>query len=331
MSGGYVPEWSLKELAELSGGKVQGDQEKIIRRISTLEHATSDSIACISHPRYRKYLESTAAGAVIANAEIINDCGVNYLISDNPRAAFAKVAACLHQNREIQSGEIHATAEIADSAVIGDNVEIGAYAVIGENVVIGEGVLIGAGCVIDSECQIGSGTRIEFNVSIYRNTKIGSDCSIHAGVVIGASGFSFAQDGNDWLEIPNIGGVIIGDRVRIGAATTIDRGSIENTVIEDGVKIDNNVQIGHNVRIGANTLIVGNSGIAGSAVIGRNCLLGGLTGVVEHVVITDHVIVHSGSIVTRSISVPGTYSSNIPAQEASAWYQVLAKLRRKES
>ena len=321
-------DWTLKELAEQIDGRVKGDENKIINCVATLRNATPNSISFMSNEKHCKFLRHTMAGAIVLKEQHALDSDRNYLISDNPRAAFARIVACLHKDENGISKECHDTAVVSDTSIIADTAAIGANTVIGESVSISGDAQIGACCSIGDGVSIGAGTRIDSNVSVYRNSRIGRHCKIHSGVVIGAPGFSYELEDGQWTEVPNIGSVIIGDNVRIGAATTIDRGSIENTIIEDGVKIDNNVQIGHNVKVGENSIIAGNVGIAGSTVVGKNCMFGGQTGIVEHVEIADNVIVLSGSVVTKTILTAGTYSSNIPAQEAGKWKKVLAKLRK---
>ena len=320
--------WTLSELAGQVGGCAEGNAEKSVTHVDELQLATEDAISHCSTFAQKKFLQSTSAGIVILPEGNDWDYDGDRIIAKNPRIAFAQIVDLMHpepaNSRPYidESASVHPTATIAESVIIESNV------VIGKNTKIGDNVVVGAGTVIGDDVSIGEGTAIDFNASIYRYSVIGQNCRIYSGVVLGASGFSYERDGNEWRLIKNIGGVIIGDNVDIGASTSIDRGSIRDTIIGNGVKIDNNVQIGHNVEIGDNSLIVGNVGIAGSAKIGKRCILGGQVSIVSHVEITDDVTVQACSLITKSISASGTYSSSIPAKEASEWKRNLAGLSR---
>ncbi|MDE0308837.1 MAG: UDP-3-O-(3-hydroxymyristoyl)glucosamine N-acyltransferase [Acidiferrobacterales bacterium] len=320
--------WTLSELAEQVGGRVQGNANKSVTHVDELRHAQEDAISHCSTIAQKRYLQSTSAGIVILpegnNWGYEGDC----LLARNSRIAFAQIVDLMHPEPAnsaayiAQSAFVHPTAKIADSARIEANV------VVGENVDIGDNAVIGAGTVIGDDVIIGPGTTVDFNVSIYGHCVIGRNCRIYSCVVLGASGFSYEWDGRQWNYIRNIGGVTIGDDVDIGASTSIDRGSVRSTIIGNGVKIDNNVQIGHNVEIGDHSLIVGNVGIAGSAKIGKRCVLGGQVSIVSHVEIADDVTVQACSLITKSIATSGSYSSSIPAKEASEWKRSLASLSR---
>lgn len=319
-------QWTLSELAKQVGGRAKGNAEKSVTHVDELRHASTDAICHCSSTGQKKFLKETSAGIVILPEGFGQDYGGDCIIAINPRLAFAKVVDLLHPPSADCEPKIDDSASIHLSAVIGESVTIEANVVIGENVRIEKSVNIGAGTVIGDNVSIGEGTTIDSNVSVYSNCVIGRDCHISAGVVLGASGFSYESDGNEWSAIRNIGNVIIGDEVDIGACTTIDRGSIRSTVIGNGVKIDNNVQIGHNVEIGAHSLIVANVGIAGSAKIGKRCILGGQVAVNSHIEMVDDVTIQACSMVSKSILTSGTYSGSIPAREVSTWRRTLAHL-----
>ena len=250
------------------------------------------------------------------------------IIAKNSRLAFAQVIELLHPPVESYHVGNAESSFVHPSAVIDNSAKIDIGVVVGRNVRIESDVVVGAGTVICDNVAIGEGTKIDYNVSILTGCTIGRNCRIYSGVVLGSSGFSYERDGDGWKHIRNIGQLIIGDDVDIGACTSIDRGSIRETVIGNGVKIDNNVQIGHNVRVGDNTLIVANVGIAGSVKIGQRCMIGGQVAIASHIEITDDVTIQASSLVTKSIPVRGVYSGCIPAREAGVWKRTLASLYR---
>ncbi len=319
-------EWTLDELAEAAGACARGDVTRTIRRIASLQDATSDAVAVFCDERYRSDLDRTNAGAVILKETDAADFDGDCLISRNPRAAFGRIVAHLHGEERYARG-IHLSATVSDQAVIAPGATVCAGAVIERDAKIGEHAIIGSGAYVGTGVSIGESTRIDSNVVIYRDCAIGRNCNVSANAVIGSPGFSYAREGKRWLKIPNVGNVLIGDEVDIGAATTIDRATMDSTAIGDGVKIDNNVQIAHNVSIGEDTIIAGNVGIAGSARIGRRCMFGGQSSVLDHLQICDDVIVNAGAMVTKSITVAGEYSATLPAQPATKWRKTLARLR----
>ena len=321
-----VRKWTLSELATQVDGRAKGNANKSVTHVDELQHASKDAICHCSAAGQKKFLKETSAGIVILPEGVAQDYDGDCIIAKNPRLAFAQVVDLLYPESADNLSEIDESVSIHPSAIISDSVKIEANVVIGENVRIEKYVSIGAGTVIGDDVSIGERTIVEFNVSIYSNCVIGRDCRISSGVVLGASGFSYENDGSKWKSIRNVGNVIIGDEVDIGACTTIDRGSIRNTVIGNGVKIDNNVQVGHNVEVGAHTLIVGNVGIAGSVKIGKRCILGGQVAIASHIEIVDDVTIQASSLVTKSISTSGTYSGSIPAREVSTWKRTLAHL-----
>ena len=319
--------WTLAELSQLVGGRFHGDPSKTVSRISSLQDATDDSIAHCSSDAQSRYLAATSAGIVILPEQCSWNYDGNRLIADNSRIAFGIVITAMRKRSDAQSG-VHSTAVIGERCQISDSANIEANAVIGSDVQIEQGTCVGKGSVIGDRCRIAKRTHIEHNVTVYRDTVIGRDCRILGGAVIGASGFSYEWDGDKWFEVENIGSVVIGDNVSVGACTSIDRGSIGATRIGNGVKIDNNVQVGHNCDIGDHTLIVANAGIAGSVKIGKRCSIAGHSAIASHSVIADDVVIQAGSIVCKSLKKPGVYGATIPVREARVWQKTLAKLNR---
>ena len=319
---------TLSEIAEFVGGIPRGDRSKSIRCVAELKSATPQSIAHCTSPSQTKYLQSTDAGIVIVSKQNCERYKGNSIVVDNPRLAFAQVVKLLYGQPKPRQPGIHKNTFIKSSVSLGSGVEIAANAVIGSNVSIGDDVYIGSNVVIGDNVRISSSSSFDANVTIYNNTVIGCEVKISAATSIGAPGFSYEWDGESWVEILNIGNTIIGNQVSIGACSSIDRGSIQDTEIADGVKIDNNVQIGHNTKIGKHTIIAGNAGIAGSVIIGQRCRLGGQVGVVDNVSIADDVRITAGSLVTKSISEPGEYSSSLPAKKAQVWRRTLARLNK---
>ena len=320
-------DWTLEDLADAVNLQVRGDPDKCIRSIATLKSATPDSIAHYTDERYLEQLRNTCAGAVILTDDNSKLYDGNCLIAQNPRLAFAEVSLRLHQLRPNNPG-IHASAVVDYQAKISPTAEIAENVVIRAHCLIGDNVVIGPGTFVDENVEIGANSRLDANVVVYAGSVIGKDCSIASGSVVGSRGFGYERDRDNWIPIKHVGKAIICDSVDIGACTTIDRGTVQNTVIERGVKIDNNVQVAHNVQIGEHTVIAGNVGIAGSVRIGANCILGGQVGVCDHLEIANDVIVYAGSLVTKSILQKGQYSSSFPVQDVRSWRRVLAKLRR---
>jgi len=318
--------YSLGQIAERFGGEVVGDRDVTVRQIATLEHATSDTIAFLASERYLGQLKTTGAGAVILGAAARDATSIPRIVCGNPYAYFARVAALLNPEDEAAPG-VHPTAVVDSAAVIADGAEIGPLAVIGRGARIDAGTIVGAGCYIGEEACIGEACRLFPHVTIYAGCTIGQRVRLHSGVVIGADGFGIAMDAERWVKIPQIGRVIIGDDVEVGANTTIDRGAIEDTVIEEGVKLDNLIQIAHNVRIGAHTAIAACAGVAGSARVGRYCRIGGSSGIAGHITLADHVEISAHTIITRSIDRPGVYTGAYPFEANRDWRKNAAQLR----
>lgn len=316
---------TLAELARRFQGRVRGNPEVIIERAAPLETAGPRDIAYVSDKKYLPKLAHTAAGAVIlAEADAARYAGPA-LIADDPHLCFARVAQWLHPAPTFRPG-VHATAVVGSTARIASTAWIGPQAVVEEGAEIGDDVYVGAGCFIGGRASLGARTRLIGHVFIGDRCVVGDDCLLHPGAVIGSDGFGYARDGEQWLKVPQLGRVVIGDRVEIGANTTIDRGSLHDTVIGNGVKLDNQIQIAHNVRIGDDTAIAACVGIAGSTRIGRRCTLGGQAGVVGHLEIADDVHITAGSLVTSSIQQAGVYSSSLKAEPAEKWRRNAARL-----
>ena len=317
---------SLKQIADQLGGKLSGNPETEIRRVGSLAHAQVGAISFFNDTKYTSQLNATKASAIILKIEHAPLTLLPKIISDNPYAYFAKVSQLLNPTALSPLG-VHESAVIGDSVIIPASCSIGAQVVIEKGVQLGEGVIVGAGSIIERNAEIGSNTVLETNVTIKHGSHIGEYCHLFSGCVIGNDGFGYAEQDGAWVKIPQVGRVIIGNHVDIGANTTIDRGAIDDTVIEDGVKLDNLIQIAHNCRIGAHTVIAGCVGIAGSAVIGRHCKIGGAAMILGHLTIADNVTISPGSMIMRSIAKSGTYTALMPSQEHGAWLKTAANIR----
>jgi len=320
---------TLGALAEAVGARVHGDADRVVSKVDVLDAADTETITFLSNSRYRKYLKACRAGAVVIAEKDLPDCPVDALVSDDPYLSFSRIAGMLYPDKDPPSG-IHPHATVDPSARLGEGVTIEARAVIEAGAVIGEGCHIGAGCCIGREVSIGAATRLYPNVTVCDGVEIGARCRIHPGVVLGSDGFGLAWDGEGWARVPQLGGVRIGDDVDIGANTTVDRGALQDTVIEDGAKLDNLIQIAHNVEIGRHSALAGCTGIAGSARIGAYCTLAGGVGLVGHIELADHVHVTGMTMVTRSLKQPGAYSGNIPAMDARGWKKSVVRFRQLE-
>lgn len=317
----------LAELAQLLGGELRGDGGQEIRALATLQSAGKTDLTFIANPVYKKYLSTTQAGAVLIKAELADEFAGNKLVVKNPYAAYARLTSFFEFLREPYSG-IHPSAVIGTETTLGRNVSIGANAVIGDGVSLADGVIIGPGCYVGNDTVIGANTKLAANVSVYHGVSIGSDCNLHSGCVIGADGFGFAPDAGGWIKIHQLGGVRIGNKVEIGACTCVDRGALDDTVIDDGAIIDNQVQIAHNVRIGKNTAIAAQVGISGSTTIGANCTIAGAVGIAGHLTLADNVHINAMSLVSASIPQAGSYSSATPLAPTKTWRRNAARFRQ---
>lgn len=318
---------TLKELGEMLGARLQGNELLRIGSVGTLESAQADQLSFLANSKYRSQLEATQAGAVLLSEKDASIFQGNALIVKDPYVAFARVAQLLDTTPKAAIG-IHASAHIDPSAHVGEGVAIGANAVIGANVILGEQCQIGPGCVVGQDSIIGSNSRLWANVTLYHDVHIGQECIIHSGAVIGSDGFGYANERGTWVKIPQTGGVRIGDNVEIGANTAVDRGALGHTEICDGVILDNQVQIAHNAIIGKHTAIAGGSIIAGSTKLGQYCIVGGNSAIAGHLTIVDGVHVSGGTNVTSEIREPGTYSSSTVAMENKLWRRNTVRFRQ---
>lgn len=310
---------TLGVLAVHHGCELRGDPDTVVDHVATLSQAGKGALTFLANPLYRSWLAATKATAVVLAADDADACPAACLISANPYLTYARVAAELHPSAPLQPG-IAAGAHVAQGCAVPDSCRVEAGAVIGTGAVLGERVFVGANAVIGAGCEIGSDTRIMAAAVLYDRAKVGRRCLVHSGAVIGADGFGIAREATGvWTKVPQLGAVVIGDDVEIGANTTIDRGAIEDTVIGNGVKLDNQIQLGHNVMVGDHTAIAGTTGVAGSARIGARCIIGGAAEISGHLSIADDVVIGGGTQVTRSIDQAGIYGGAIPADQADKW------------
>lgn len=317
--------FTLDEIVSRFGGELIGDGNLRISQVATLEKAGVADFAFLANPKYRKQLKSSRAGAVVLSSANAPDCPLPCIVSDNPYAYYARVAQLLNPLPQVPAG-IHPAAVVETE--LDPSISVGAGVYVGQDVRIGENCVIGPGCVLGNGVALGARSRLYGNVTIYPGCVIGMRAIIHSGAVIGADGFGIAREADgSWTKIPQIGRVVIGDDVEIGANTTIDRGAIDDTVIEDGVKLDNQIQIGHNVRVGANTAMAGCVGVAGSARIGRRCTVGGGAIILGHLTVTDDVNISAATLVTKSIDQPGTYTGAMPFEAHRDWLKNAAQMR----
>jgi UDP-3-O-[3-hydroxymyristoyl] glucosamine N-acyltransferase len=318
--------YSLREITERFGGEVAGDHSVKVSRVATLEAATPGDIAFLVNERYLPQLRSTRAAAVIVGESTRAATQLPRIVCANPYAYFAHVSTLFNPGRAPRPGT-HPAAVIDSTAVVAGTAEIGPCVVIGSNARIGAGCVIGAGCYIGDGVTVGDGSRLQPNVTVYHDCVIGERVILHSGVVIGADGFGIAMEEGRWLKVPQIGRVVIGNDVEIGANTTVDRGALDDTVIEEGVKLDNQIQVAHNVRIGAHTAIAGCAGIAGSAKIGSHCRIGGGSGIAGHITIADHVEISAFTLIAKSIDKPGTYTGAYAFEPHAEWRRNAVQLR----
>ncbi len=317
--------YRLDELVARLGGELIGDGATSVRRVATLDRAGPEDIAFLANPRYASSLASSAAAAVIVAPAAREGTSRPRIVVEDPYLYYARVAQLLYPPGRPPVG-VDLTARIESS--LPESVVVGPGASVAADVMLGEGVVVGPGCHIGQGTRIGANTRLHANATIYHECVIGEDCIVHSGAVIGSDGFGFArQRDGSWVKIPQVGRVVIGNDVEIGANTTIDRGAIDDTVIGDGVKLDNHIQIAHNVRIGDRTAIAGCVGIAGSTTIGERCMIGGQAGIIGHLRIADDVVISAGTLVTKSIRQAGVYTANLPLQEHAEWARNFAHLR----
>ncbi|MFT4925866.1 MAG: UDP-3-O-[3-hydroxymyristoyl] glucosamine N-acyltransferase [Phenylobacterium sp.] len=323
--------FSLANIALELGGEVHGDENCQVERIATLANATADCISFLTNPKYRDQLADCQAAAVLIHPNQLEYCQANCaaiaVVLDNPYLGYAMLAQ-LMDTTPTQSPGIAPSATVAHCADVAITASIGDNAVISKGAVIGENVTIGSGCFVGENSVIGESTRLWSNVSVYHDVSIGRDCLFQSGAVIGSDGFGYAPNRGQWVKIPQLGGVTIGDRVEIGANSCIDRGALDNTVIGDGVIIDNLCHIAHNVIIGNNTAMAGGAMVAGSTSIGSGCAIAGKVGIGGHLTVTDNVMLTANAIVLKDIKEAGSYSSGMTSMPSQDWRRVNARIKQ---
>ena len=321
---------SLGELAVRFGCELVGDPSATISRVATLLNADPECLSFFANKAYREQLRQTRSAAVLVHPDDANDCPVNALLADDPYLVYARIADILYPLPELSAG-IHKSAVVSPVAIVADTAQVSANVVVDDDSVIGAGVFVGPGVVIGPRCTIGSGTRLLANATLVQDVQMGERCIVHPGAVIGSDGFGNVKSDGAWVKVPQLGGVRIGDDVEIGANSTIDRGAIDDTVIENGAKLDNLVHLAHNVQIGEHTAMAALTGVAGSTIIGQRCLFAGQAGIDGHLVICDDVVVGGASVVTKDIKEPGYYLAGFPAEKDRDWKRKVARFRRLDS
>ncbi|HSN21538.1 MAG TPA: UDP-3-O-(3-hydroxymyristoyl)glucosamine N-acyltransferase [Usitatibacter sp.] len=320
-------ELTLRDIVGRLGGEAVGEAAAPLTGVATLDSAGPRDIAFLANPRYRGKLASTRAGAVILGRGDRDAARIPRIVSDNPYAYYARTVALFHPAPAVVPG-VHPTAQVDPSARVDPGAQVGPFAVVGPRASVGRGAYVGAHVTLGADVAIGEETRIYAGVAVHDRCRLGARCIVHSGAVIGADGFGMARDEGRWIKIPQVGAVRIGDDVEIGANTTIDRGALDDTVIEEGVKLDNQIQVAHNCVIGAHTVIAGCTGISGSVTIGKSCMIGGGVGIVGHISICDHVTISGMTLVAKPITRPGTYTSGLPMMPHAQWLRSAALLRR---
>jgi UDP-3-O-[3-hydroxymyristoyl] glucosamine N-acyltransferase len=321
---------TLGELAVRFGCELRGDPAATVDSVAALSQAGPRAVTFLANPKYVAQLSGARAGVIILDAKSAPSSPVPSLVAANPHATFARIAAVLHPDPPLNPG-IHPSAAVAPDAQVDASAEIAAQACIGAGARIGARCHIGPGAVVEHGAVIGDDSRLVARVYIGHHVTLGRRCIVQPGAVIGADGFGFAPEKGAWIKVPQLGSVTVGDDAEIGANTTIDRGALNDTVIEEGVKIDNLCMIAHNCRIGAHTAIAATCGIAGSTTVGKRCILGGKVGITGHVTLCDDVVVLGTSFVSHSIDKPGVYSSALPTEEAGAWRRIVGRIKRLDS
>jgi UDP-3-O-[3-hydroxymyristoyl] glucosamine N-acyltransferase len=321
-----MPRYTLSQIQAVLGGSLHENDDRVLIDVASLGNAGREHLSFIVSEKHLKAAAETQAGALIAPMQLAGRIDRPTLAVANPHVVFARAAALFHPEPALRAG-VHSSAAIDPTATIDPETEIGPNAVIGARSRIGRGCRIGAGCVIGEDVVLGQDCRLYPNVTLYHDCRLGDRVVLHAGCVVGSDGFGLAWDAERWLKVPQIGRVVIGDDVDIGANTTIDRGALDDTVIMNGAKIDNLVQIAHNCAVGEHTAIAGCAGIAGSTRIGSRCLIGGAAMILGHIEIGDGVTVSGASFVGKSIKTPGVYTSTQPQMPHDEWLKNAAQLR----
>jgi UDP-3-O-[3-hydroxymyristoyl] glucosamine N-acyltransferase len=319
----------LGELAAKFGCELSGDPDTPVSGVATLANAGSGQLSFFANRAYRQQLRETQATAVILSSKGADDCPVSRLLTDDPYLVYARIANELHPQPPL-TASVHPSAVIADSASVSAGAQISANVSIEEDAEIGDRAYVAPGAVIGPRCKVGNDSRILANATLVQDVTIGERCIIHSGAVLGADGFGNARTDKGWVKVPQLGGVTIGNDVEVGACTSVDRGAIDDTILEDGVRLDNQIQIGHNAHIGAHTAIAAAAAIAGSATIGKRCMLGGCSALAGHINICDDTVISGGTSITKSIVEPGYYMGIIPGEKGSDWRKMVARFRRIE-
>lgn len=325
-----TPTHTAQDLADRFGLQVHGDPSTVIHGVATLAHAGPGQLTFLANPRYRAQLAESRAAIVVLRADDAEAAPGTALVAKDPYTTFAKIGA-LFETVPLREAGIHPSAVIDPSAQVAASAHVGPFVNIGARSVVGENCIVGAGSIIGEDCSLDAGCELIARVTLVTRVRLGKRVRIHPGAVLGADGFGLAMDAGHWIKVPQLGGVRIGDDCEIGANTCVDRGALEDTVLEEDVRLDNLVQIAHNCHIGAHSAIAGCTGIAGSARIGRYCLLGGAVGVVGHLEICDHVVVTGKSVVRNSITEPGEYSSGTPLTDNRTWRKNAARFKQLDS
>ncbi len=329
------PAFTAVELSERFGLALHGDGNTVVNRVATLSGAGKDSVSFLSNRRYREQLQNSQAGVVVLREADAQGYEGTALVAADPYVSFALIAALFDPPAPIQPG-IHTSAIVDASAMVDASAEIGPMVIIGARSRVEPGARLGPACVVGEDCVVGEGSELIARVTLVQRVRLGKRVRVHPGAVLGADGFGLAMAHPEhgeahWIKVPQQGGVVIGDDCEIGANTTIDRGAIEDTVLEHDVRLDNQIQVGHNVRIGAHTAMAGCAAVAGSAEIGRYCLIGGGAGILGHLRICDHVTVNAMALVTSSIQQPGEYSSGTPLMPTRDWRKSAARFKQLDS
>lgn len=319
----------LQMIADQLSLELHGDPSLQIESLASVANAGPQQLTFVVGARWIDALKATRAGAVILPPSLLENAPCSALVSKEPYLSYAQATHILHPDVPPSPG-VHKSAIVAADAKVSDTAQIAEYAVIKSGAQIGDQVYVGPGCVVGEDARIGARCYLHANVTLYHQCQIGTDCRLHTGVVIGADGFGYAPSSAGWSRIKQLGRVVIGNQVEIGANTTIDRGALDDTIIGDGVILDNQIQIAHNVQIGEHTAIAACVGIAGSTHIGKRCTIGGKTAIVGHLSIADDVHLTATSFVTQSIKSAGSYSSGMPLQPTRQWRRTYARLNRLE-
>ena len=318
--------FAASELAQRFGLELRGE-DCPVHGVGTLATAGPGQLGFLANPRYRGQLAETAAGVVVLREADLDARAGTSLLARDPYAAFARIAA-LFEPRPVRPPGVHPSAVVDATAVVDPGAHVGPLVVVGARSRIAAGAMLGPGCVVGEDCEVGEGSELVARVTLVVRVRLGKRVLVHPGAVLGADGFGIAMDHGQWLKVPQLGGVVVGDDCEIGANTTIDRGALEDTVLEQDVRLDNQIQVGHNVRIGAHTAMAGCSAVAGSATIGRHCLVGGGAGILGHLEVCDRVVVTAMSLVTGSIREPGEYSSGTPLMDNRSWRKSAARFKQ---